>query len=147
MDTVRQLLNSKGAEVWSVAPDDTVFHSLEIMAEKNVGALPVVQEGQLVGIFSERDYARKVILLGRSSKSTAVSELMTTKVFHVKPRRSIRDCMQLMTTRHIRHLPVLELGKLMGIITIGDVVKSLLSEQTRTIQNLETYIAGGYGSL
>lgn len=146
MGTVNHLLKSKGAAVWSVAPDDTVFRALEIMAEKNVGALPVVEKDQLVGIFSERDYARKVVLLGRASKSTAVKELMTARVFHVKPQRSIQDCMHLMTSRHIRHLPVMERGKLIGIVTIGDVVKQMLSEQTRTIENLETYIAGGYGS-
>ncbi len=146
MDTVRLLLKNKSPDVWAVAPDSSVFNALEIMADKNVGALPVVDDGKLVGIFSERDYARKVILVGRSSKTTRVKELMTSKVFHVKPQRSIADCMHLMTSRHIRHLPVLDHGKLVGIVTIGDVVKNLLSHQKRTIEDLETYITGGYGS-
>lgn len=146
MDTVKHLLNNKGAEVWSVAPEDTVFMALEIMAEKNVGALPVMEDDHLVGIFSERDYARKVILMGRSSKSTTVKELMTTRVYHVKPQRSVQDCMKLMTSHHVRHLPVMEHGRLVGIVTIGDVVKSLISEQMRTIEDLETYISGSYST-
>ena len=147
MTTVNQLLRTKGPDVWSVSPDDTVFTALEMMADKNIGAVLVLDKDRLVGIFSERDYARKVILKGRSSKETKVRELMTERVYHLRPGRSLDDCMRLMTAKHIRHLPVMDKGQILGMITIGDVVKSLISDQARTIHDLETYIAGGYGSL
>lgn len=147
MATVRQLLSTKGSAVWSVSPNSTVFAALELMAEKNIGAVLVMQDDELVGIFSERDYARKVILHGKSSHHTTVSDLMTQKVYFVKPNRSLSACLRLMTERRIRHLPVMENGNLVGIITIGDVVKEMISEQANTIQELESYIAGnGYGA-
>ncbi|MDX2245781.1 MAG: CBS domain-containing protein [Bacteroidia bacterium] len=147
MATVRQLLASKGPVVWSVSPETTVFAALQLMAEKNIGAVVVTHADELVGIFSERDYARKVILHGKSSHNTTISDLMTRKVYFVKPNRSLSACLHLMTERRIRHLPVKDEGKLVGIITIGDVVKEMISEQANTIQELESYIAGnGYGA-
>lgn len=141
MTTVRELLQSKGKDIWSISPQASVYAALEIMADKNVGALLVIEEGQLVGIFSERDYARKGILHGRASKDTPVRELMTHPVFTVQQSQSLEDCMKLMTDKHIRHLPVLEQDRLMGIVTIGDVVKHIISEQKHAIQSLEDFIA------
>lgn len=141
MTTVRELLQSKGKDIWSISPQASVYAALEIMADKNVGALMVIEEGQLVGIFSERDYARKGILHGRASKDTPVRELMTHPVFTVQQSQSLEDCMKLMTDKHIRHLPVLEQDRLMGIVTIGDVVKHIISEQKHAIQSLEDFIA------
>ncbi len=143
MVTVRQLLRTKGNEIWSVAPQATVYESLQVMSEKDVGALLVVDEGNLVGIFSERDYARKLILKGRFSKDTTVTELMTHEVLYVEPQSTIEDCMALMTAKRIRHLPVLEKERLIGIVTIGDVVRQIISDQEFTIQQLGTYITGG----
>ena len=143
MLTVRHLLQNKDHLLWTIAAEATVYTALELMAEKNIGALPVVEEGRLVGIFSERDYARKVILKGRSSRDTLVRELMTSQVYYVRPDRTLRDCMWLMTLKRIRHLPVLDKGALTGIITIGDVVKGIIEEQEGTIRDLETYITGG----
>jgi CBS domain-containing protein len=142
MGTIKQILQKKGNDVWSIGPQVTAFEALEIMAEKNIGALLVVDEGKLVGIFSERDYARKVILKGKSSKGTPVYELMSTNVFYITPDRTIEDCMALMSAKHIRHLPVLENDKLVGIVTIRDVVKQIISDQEITIQDLENYISG-----
>ncbi len=142
MNNVRQLLQSKGDTVWSTTPETSVYDALKLMAEKNVGALIVVEGGRLTGIFSERDYARKVILKGKSSRKLAVSEVMTSDVISVRPDQSIVDCMELMTEKRIRHLPVLEAGDLVGVISIGDVVKSVISEQKETITHLEDYITG-----
>jgi CBS domain-containing protein len=143
MTTVGQVLDYKGHQVHSVTPGDTVFHALEIMAEKDVGALLVTNaSGKLVGIFSERDYARKVILKGRTSKTTSVGELMTTKMYVVGPDRSLEDCLQIMTIAKVRHLPVVDGEKVVGIITIGDVGKNLISQHEFTIQQLERYIMG-----
>lgn len=142
MSTVGLLLQQKGNELWTIKPGATVFEALELLSEKNVGALPVVEAGQLVGIFSERDYARKVILRGKSSKSTMVWELMTPRVYHLKPDRSIEEAMRLMSQKRIRHLPILEKGVLLGIITIGDVVQHIIGEQKRTIADLESYVTG-----
>lgn len=139
---VKNLLRWKGNDLWTISPSATAYQALQLMAEKNIGALPVVEKGKLVGIFSERDYARKVILKGKSSKETPVSELMTSKVFWIKPTRSVDDCMFLMTEKRIRHLPVIENQTLIGIITIGDVVKAKISEQESTIHNLQSYITG-----
>jgi len=142
MQFVRQLLDAKGPGLWWVTPDTFVFDALKLMAEKNCGALVVLEEGKLAGIFSERDYARKVILKGKASKDTAVSEIMSTQVFFVRPESSIQECMALMTEKRIRHLPVLEDNKVAGVISIGDVVKAVISEQEFTIKQLENYITG-----
>jgi CBS domain-containing protein len=143
MKTVGELLKSKGREIWSISPLATVFQALELMAEKDVGALLVVQNDKLVGIFSERDYARKVILKGKASKDTTVSELMTQTVFYVSPENTFEDCMALMTSKQIRHLPVLDNGRLVGIVTLGDVVKRIISEQEFKIHELEKYVVSG----
>jgi len=143
--TVRQILQSKGSNIWSVAPQATVFEALVLMEEKDVGAVLVMEGDKLVGILSERDYARKVVLKGRSSKDTMVSELMTPHVFYVHPDQTIDECMALMTNKHIRHLPVLDGEKLVGIITIGDAVKAVIADQEVMISSLENYIRGGYG--
>jgi CBS domain-containing protein len=142
MTTVAQLLQIKGHDVWSIAPDASVFDAITLMAQKEIGAVLVVEERRLVGILSERDYARKIILQGRSSRDTAVRTIMTDKVFYVRPDQTLEDCMALMTARRIRHLPVLDGERLLGVVSIGDVVKSLLSEQEVRIQQLEQYITG-----
>ena len=142
MESIKQLLKNKGSKVWHVTPDTNVFDALKIMADKNIGAMPVLESEKIVGIFSERDYARKVILEGKASKNTAVKEIMSTKVLYVGPDQSIEECMALMTDKHIRHLPVLEGGELLGIISIEDVVKAIISEQEITIHWLEKYISG-----
>ena len=142
MTTIAQLLNTKGNQIWSVEPKATIFKALEIMSEKEIGALLVMEDGKLTGIFSERDYARKVILKGKSSKETLVGELMTKKVFYIDPKKTINDCMAIMTDKHVRHLPVIENDKVIGIVTIGDVVNQIISEQEFTIQHLENYITG-----
>ena len=145
MLTVRQLLQSKGLQVWSVPPKATVYQALEILADKDVGALLVMEGETLVGIFSERDYARRGILQHRSSKETSVAEIMTPNVLYVRPDQTIEDCMALMTQKHIRHLPVLEGDTLVGVITIGDAVKAVIADQEVMISSLENYIQGGYG--
>ena len=142
MKTVTQLLRTKGGEILSVSPETPVFNALEVMADKNVGALLVVEGGELVGIFSERDYARKVILKGKSSKEIPVREIMSSHVLYVRPEQTIEDCMALMTDKHVRHLPVLDHGKLIGVISIGDVVKALIDEQQFIIEQLQNYITG-----
>ncbi|WP_455382330.1 CBS domain-containing protein [Salinispira pacifica] len=143
IEFVRGLLQSKGSEVWSVTPENTVYEALELMAEKNIGAVLVLDSsGQLQGIFSERDYARKIILKGRASRDTRISEIMTKRVFYVEPDQKVDECMALMTAEHIRHVPVLEEGKLIGVISIGDVVKSIISKQEFLIEQLEHYIMG-----
>ena len=143
MKKVRQLLNSKGNDIWSITRDTKVFDALELMAQKNIGALLVTESGKLVGIFSERDYARKVILKGKSSKNTTVNDIMSSNVVYIRPEQSIDDCMALMTGKHIRHLPVMDEEKLIGLISIGDVVKTIISEQEFMIEQLENYIKGG----
>ena len=142
MKFVKELLKNKGSEVWSLTPDTQVFDALEIMADKNIGAMPVLESEKIVGMFSERDYARKVILKGKASKSTLVKEIMSSKIYHVSPKQSIEECMALMTEKRIRHLPVLEGEELVGIITIGDVVKAIISEQEFMMGQLENYITG-----
>jgi CBS domain-containing protein len=137
--TVRQLLAHK-PHVYSVSPDHSVYDALELMSQKNVGALLVLEKDELVGIFSERDYARKVILQGKSSKDTRVDEIMTPKVVCVEPTRTAVECMAAMTEKHVRHLPVLDQGRLVGVISIGDVVRAVVDEQRFTIQQLENYI-------
>ena len=142
MKFVGEILSAKGTDVWSVTPQHTVFAALVLMAEKEVGALLVLDGESLVGVFSERDYARKVILEDKSSKDTSVSEVMSAPVFSVGPDQSIEDCMSLMTEKRARHLPVLEDGKLIGLISIGDVVKAVISEREAVIGQLESYITG-----
>ncbi len=142
MATVRDVLRTKGHSTWCTKPDSTVFEALQLMAEKNVGALLVIDSTGLVGIFSERDYARKGVLKGRTSDTTFVREVMSDRVVTVKPDQSLEECMELMTDKHIRHLPVMQSRELIGIISIGDVVKSIISEQKFTIDQLEGYITG-----
>jgi len=142
MTTVRSILQTKGSEIWSTTPDTLVFDALKIMAEKNVGALVVLDGERLAGVFSERDYARKVALKGESSHSITVREIMTTDIISVRPEQSMEECMGLMTTNHIRHLPVIDNNKLVGLISIGDVVKAIISQHESTIQHLENYITG-----
>ena len=142
MTTIRQLLDEKGHEVSSVAANDTVYTALGKMAEKNVGALAVLAGEKLVGIISERDYARKVFLKGRASPTTSVQEIMETKVFYAQPDQSVEDCMAIMTDKRIRHLPVIEDAKLIGVISIGDLVKSIISDQKFLIDQLEHFITG-----
>ena len=139
MKTVRELLRRKGYEVWSIGPDDTVFDALKLMAEKNIGALLVIDTDKLMGVLSERDYARKVILVGKSSKDTPVRDIMSTKVVHVEPDLSLEGCMVLMTERHVRHLPVLDGDHLIGVISIGDVVNAVIAEQRFIIDQLKAF--------
>ena len=144
MITIEKILNNKDKHIWSVEPKTSIFEALKIMSDKNIGALLVLEDEKLVGIFSERDYARKVILKGKSSKNTQVGELMTKKVLYIDPEKTINDCMVIMTAKHVRHLPVIENDKVIGIVTIGDVVNQIISEQEYTIQQLENYITGTY---
>ena len=143
MTIVKQLLQGKGSDVWSVSPDTTVYEALQLMADKNVGALLVVEAEALAGIISERDYARKVILEEKSSMSVPVKEIMTVKVLCVSPESSIEECMAIMTQQRIRHLPVLDNDKLVGVVSIGDVVKAIISHQEFMIEQLQNYIVGG----
>lgn len=142
MKTVADLLQTKGPTVWSVAPGTSVYAALEMMAEKDVGAVLVLDAGRLVGIFSERDYARKIILRGKASRETPVRDIMTERVVYIRPEQTVAECMALMTNKHIRHLPVLTGDALIGLISIGDVVKAIISEQEFMIEQLENYITG-----
>jgi CBS domain-containing protein len=144
VDTVRLVLKQKDQNVWSVSPDACVYDAIEIMADKYVGALMVVFEGVLVGVVSERDYARKVILQGKSSKETLVKEIMTSPAIFVTPDQTVEDGMRIMTDRHIRHLPVVEEGILLGVVSIGDLVKWMISAQQQTISQLHSYITSQY---
>ncbi len=138
--TVANLLNTKGTDVWSIDADATVFEALQMMADKNLGALIVMEGGDLAGIMSERDYARKVILLDRGSRQTKVRDIMTSDVITVGPNQSVNECMELMTNHRIRHLPVVEDGSLQGVVSIGDVVKGVIAQQEALIIQLEQYI-------
>lgn len=142
MKHVQDILKTKGSVVYSVEPNVMVYNAIEQMCDKNIGGLMIVENGKLVGIFTERDYARKLILKGKSSKDTPIRDLMTPNPFTVTPQSSIEDCMKLMAGKHIRHLPVEENGKLIGMISIGDVVKHIIEDQKSTIAHLEQYIAG-----
>ncbi len=142
MVTVRQILKNKNSQIWSTQPEATVYNALQLMAEKGIGALLVLADGKLVGIFSERDYARKVILHGKSSVETPVSEIMTPDVITVKLDQTIGECMTLMTEKRFRHLPVVEGDRVVGVISIGDVVKAIISDQEFMIKQLEIYISG-----
>ncbi|MFD2533034.1 CBS domain-containing protein [Gracilimonas halophila] len=141
---VKEILNQKGRDIFSVKPEDTVYNAIAKMAEFNIGALLVVEAGKLAGIISERDYRNKVILEGRTSKTTAVEEIMTDKVIRVTSTDSVNLCMQLMTDKKIRHLPVVDGEKVVGVISIGDVVKTVIANQKVEIDSLRNYIGGGY---
>ena len=143
MKTVRDVLKAKGGVVFAAEPDDTVYHALTIMAEQNIGALLVREGARVVGVFSERDYARQVILKGKASKDTPIRDVMTARVVFVRPEQNIEECMALMTDKHIRHLPVLDGDTLVGLVSIGDVVKAVISEKEFLIAQLEHYITGG----
>ncbi len=138
--TLSDVLDAKGHNVWSVSPQSSAYEALELMAEKDVGALVVVDQGKVVGMFSERDYARKLVLKGKSSRETAVADIMAKPVCYVLPWTSLSECMTLMTNKHVRHLPVLDNDKLVGIVTIGDVVKAIISEQESMIHELKSYV-------
>ncbi len=140
MQTIRKILSEKGNDVWSTSPGMTVYDALQIMADKDVGALPVIDRNRLVGIFSERDYARKVILLGKTSKKTFVREIMTPHVVYATPDMTNEQGLTLMTAKHIRHLPVMEGEEIVGMVSIGDLVRSIISEQKEMINQLEQYI-------
>ncbi|HKA32792.1 MAG TPA: CBS domain-containing protein [Candidatus Binatia bacterium] len=139
---VSDILSTKGRNVWSIAPGDSVFDAMKLMAEKGVGALIVREDERVVGVISERDYARKVILEGRSSPTTEVREIMTAHVLYAGLEQTIEECMAVMTDKRVRHLPVLEQGRLIGVISIGDLVKAIISEQQFRIEQLEQYIKG-----
>jgi len=145
MITVKDMLDQKGHKAWTIAPDAKVLEALDLMAKKGIGALVVVdKDEEVVGILSERDYARKIILMGRMSQDTPVRDIMTKEVYGVHHETTAEECMALMTDKHFRHLPVCKDGKLVGIISIGDVVKAIMTEQKVTIENLENYIMGKY---
>jgi len=142
MKTISQFLDHSQRAIYSVSPDDTIRHALEVMALHNIGALLVLQEQKLVGIFSERDYARKVVLKGKSSNDAKVSEVMTSKLITINTNHSIDQCMQIMTDNHIRHLPIINDSQVMGLISIGDVVREMIAYQKSMIEQLQSYIAG-----
>jgi CBS domain-containing protein len=140
--TISEILNHKGNQVWSISPNETVFDAIELMAEKNIGALLVIDSNRLVGILTERDYTRKVALKGKSSKQTAVREILTGNPVHVTPDHTIEDCMRLMTEHRVRHLPILEADRILGVVSIGDLVNWIITAQSSTIHQLQTYISG-----
>ena len=143
MKSVREILEAKGRQVWSIGPESTVYEALRLMDKADVGALVVIEKEQVVGIISERDYARKVVLKGKSSKDTPVREVMTPKVVYVRPDETSEDCMALMSDKHVRHLPVIENEELVGVISIGDVVKATIADKEFIIEQLTNYISGG----
>ena len=144
MITVKQVLDDKGYQVWSIAPNASVFDALKLMADKGIGALMVMENDDVIGIISERDYARKVVLHGKLSKDTPVRDIMTTQLFGVHLDTTADECMALMTDKRIRHLPVCKEGELVGVVSIGDIVKAIMDEQKVTINHLENYIMGKY---
>lgn len=143
-ETIEWILKGKSGAIWSVAPGVTVYDALALMAEKSVGALLVIEDGALVGIVSERDYARKIVLHGRSSKDTLVEEVMTRDPITVTPGHTVDECMRIITHNRIRHLPVVDRHQVVGVISIGDLVNAIISEQAHTIDQLHTYIGGKY---
>jgi CBS domain-containing protein len=144
MKSVREILDAKGHDVWSINTESTVYDALELMDKAGIGALVVIEKGKVVGIISERDYARKVVLKGKSSKDTPVNEVMTSKVVYVRPDETNEDCMALMSDKHVRHLPVIENENLIGVISIGDVVKATIADKEFIIEQLTNYITGGW---
>ena len=142
MKRVKDILAVKGQAIYFIAPDASVYDAMKQMADKGIGALMVMERDRLVGVISERDYARKIILLGRSSRSTQVKEIMTSHVLYAQPQQNIDECMAIMTEKRVRHLPVLDEGKVIGVISIGDLVKSIITEQQFIIEQLEKYITG-----
>ncbi len=142
--TIGAILRHKGALIWSIPPETKVFDAIQIMAEKNIGALLVMAGPQLIGIMSERDYTRKIALKGKSSKATPVREIVSTPVISATPEHTVEDCMKLMTSNRVRHLPVLEGERVVGVVSIGDLVNWIISAQSMTIDQLENYIAGSY---
>jgi CBS domain-containing protein len=144
IETIGSILRTKGQTIWSVTPDATVYDAIALMAEKGIGAVLINSEDRLVGIVSERDYARKVILQGRSSKDTRAEEIMTRDLVTVSAEDTVDECLRIMTHHRIRHLPVLSRGKLVGIVSIGDLVKAIIADQAHTIDQLHTYIGGKY---
>jgi CBS domain-containing protein len=143
-ETIQQILRNKDGVIWSIAPDDTVYDAIAEMAERRVGALLVIENQALVGIISERDYARKVILQGLSSRDTKVRDIMTASPVTVTPEATVEDCMRVMTHHHVRHLPVLDRGRVLGVVSIGDMVNAIISDQAETIDHLHTYIGAKY---
>ncbi|MDQ6808015.1 MAG: CBS domain-containing protein [Verrucomicrobiota bacterium] len=142
--TIDAILSRKGSEIYTVSPEATVLDAIELMAEKNIGALVVVQDGQLVGMISERDYTRKVMLRGKRSRETPVREIMSTNLTVVQPHEPVENCLRMMTEKRVRHLPVVDGEKLRGVISIGDLVKCVIANQSAAIAHLESYISGGY---
>lgn len=142
MKTIKQLLGEKGSDIWSIGPQETVFQAIKEMAEKEIGALVVLENGKLVGIISERDYARKVILKNKASHDTTVVEIMTTPVVCGRVDQTVDECMALITDKRVRHLPIIEQDRVIGVISIGDLVKSIIAEQQFVIEQLEHYISG-----
>lgn len=142
MRTASDIIAYKGRTVWSVSPDDTVLHALGVMAEHEIGAVLVLDGNRLVGILTERDYARKVVLVGRSSRESAIRDVMTRDVICIRPDHSIEECLALMTEQRVRHLPVIDKGALCGLVSIGDLVKATIAEQEYVIEQLQQYIAG-----
>jgi CBS domain-containing protein len=140
--SIHEILDHKGNAVWTVSPDNTVFEAIQLMSEKNVGALLVTEHGKLIGIVSERDYTRKVALKGRTSKDLRVRDIISEKVMSVTPQNTVEECMRLMTENRVRHLPVLDGEKIIGVVSIGDLVNWIISTQSTTIRQLETYISG-----
>jgi CBS domain-containing protein len=145
MQPIKHLLANKSKDIWSIGPDEPVLQAIRLMSEKGIGALPVMKDGQLQGILSERDYARKVILMGRASADTPVSQIMSKPVITITPDDTVHDCMEIMTNKRIRHLPVVDKNRVVGMISIGDLVKAVIEEQQETIVQLERYIAGETG--
>ena len=141
-DTISEILTQKGPQVWTVSPDTMVFDAIQLMADKNIGALVVTEHGKVVGIMSERDYTRKIALKGKSSKQTPVLEIISGKVVSASPSHTVEDCMRLMTDHRVRHLPVLSDDNILGIVSIGDLVNWIISAQTTAIHQLQTYITG-----
>ncbi|MDH3494965.1 MAG: CBS domain-containing protein [Acidobacteriota bacterium] len=144
MNHAKHLIESKGNEIWSIGPDATVLDAISLMAEKRIGALLVMNDNELQGVFSERDYARKVVLRGKSSRKTAVSEIMSSEVVTADPSNSVEECMSLMTENRVRHLPVVTDNQVVGVLSIGDLVKAIIDEQQFKIEQLENFITTGY---